>query len=184
MKSIFKPLLIAGVLATVGFTALAAPGYDCGGMMGYGGAERNERMGRMDPAKMQARMDQRFDALKAKLNITAEQTPAWATFTTAMKPPAGMMAQRPDPAELQKLSTPERVDKMQALQTQRMTDMKAAMTQRGDAIKALYATLTPAQKTVFDDNAMSRDGRGRGRGHMGGMGGMGMGMGMGQTPAK
>lgn len=173
MKSIFKPLLLAGLLATAGFTAVAASGYDCAGMMDHGGGKHHERMGKMDPAKMQARMDKRFDALKAQLKITAAQESAWTAYTTAMKPPAGLMAKHPDPAELQKLSTPERIDKMQALHTQRMTEMNVAMTQRGDATKVFYATLSPEQKKVFDDNAMPRGGR------HGGMHGMG-----GQAPAQ
>lgn len=159
MKSIFKPLLIAGLLATAGFTAFAASGHDCGGMMDHGGGKHHERMGKMDPAKMQARMDKRFDALKAQLKITASQESAWTAYTTAMKPPAGLMAKRPDPAEMQKLSTPERIDKMQTLHTQRMTEMNAAMTQRGEATKAFYATLTAEQKKTFDENAMQRGGR-------------------------
>ncbi len=173
MKSIFKPLLIAGLLATAGFTAFAASGHDCGGMMGHGGGKHHERMGKMDPAKMQARMDKRFDALRAQLKITASQESAWTAYTTAMKPPAGLMAKRPDPAELQKLSTPERIDKMQTLHTQRMTEMNVAMTQRGDATKAFYATLTAEQKKVFDENAFQRSG------HHGGKHGMRHG----QTPA-
>lgn len=165
MKSIFKPLLLAGVLATAGFTAFAASGHDCGDMMGHGGGKHHERMGKMDPAKMQARMDKRFDALKAQLKISASQESAWTAYTSAMKPPAGMMAKRPDPAEMQKLSTPERIDKMQALHTQRMTDMNAAMTQRGEATKAFYATLSPEQKKVFDESAMKRGGRQDGMRH-------------------
>ncbi len=159
MKSIFKPLLLASVLATAGLVAYAAAGDDSAGMMGHGGGKHHERMGKMDPAKMQARMDKRFNVLKTKLNISAAQEGAWSTYTAAMKPPAGMMFARPDPAEMQKLSTPERIDKMQALRTQRMTEMNTAMTQRGDATKALYAALTPEQKKTFDENAMQYGGR-------------------------
>jgi len=159
MKSIFKPFLLAGLLATAGVTAFAMSGGDCAGMMGHDGGMHSERMGKMDPAKMQARMDKRFDALKTQLKITAAQESAWTAYTAAMKPPAGMMAMHSDPAEMQKLSTPERIDKMQALRTQRMTEMNAAMTQRGEATKTFYATLTPEQKKVFDDNAMQRGGR-------------------------
>jgi Ni,Fe-hydrogenase I large subunit len=158
MKSILKPLLLAGLLATAGFAALAASGRDCGDMMGHGGGMQHERIGKMDPAKMQVRMDKRFDALKAQLKITAAQESAWTAFTAAMKPAAGMMTNRPDPTEMQKLSTPERIDKMQSVHTQRMTDMNAAMTQRGDATKVFYAMLSPAQKKVFDENALQRGG--------------------------
>jgi hypothetical protein len=177
MKSIFKPLLLATLLATAGVAAVAASGYDCAGMMNHGGGKHYERMGKMDPAKMQARMDKRSDALKAQLKITAAQESAWTAYTAAMKPPAGMMAKRPDMTEMQKLSTPERIDKMQALHTQRMTEMNAAMSQRGDATKALYATLTAEQKKIFDENAMQSGGR------HGGMHGM-MGKGAGPAPAQ
>ena len=158
MKSILKPLLLAGLLATAGLTAFAASGHGHDDMMGHGGGH-HERMATRDPAKMQARMDKHFAALKTELKLTAAQDSAWNAFTAAMKPPAGMTAHRPDPAEMQKLSTPERIDKMQALHTQRMTEMNAAMAQRGNATKTFYATLTPEQKKVFDTSAMQRGGR-------------------------
>ena len=161
MKSFFKPVLLAGLLATVGFAAFSqAPG---AGMMGAGGPMHegmdHQRMGKMDPAKMQVRIDKRNAALKAQLKLTAAQEGAWTTYTAAMKPPAGLMATRPDFAELAKLPTPERIDKMKALHTQHMNDMNAAMATRGEATKAFYATLTPEQQKVFDANAMRQQGR-------------------------
>ena len=136
----------------------------------YGGMQ-HERMGKFDPVKMQARMDQRSAALKAQLKLTPAQEAAWTTFTAAMKPPATMMANRPDYAELIKLPTPERIDKMKALHTQRMADMTAAMTQRGEATKAFYAALTPEQQKVFDASTTRHFGQGgRMGGHRGRMG--------------
>jgi Spy/CpxP family protein refolding chaperone len=169
MKSVFKPLLLAGLLATAGFAAFsqASPGdmMGAGGPMNHAGM-RHGRMGQMDPAKMQARMDQRNAVLKAQLKLSPAQEAAWTTYTTAMKPPAGMPASRPDPAEMAKLTTPERIDKMKALRTQHMADMNSFMDQRGEATKAFYATLTPEQQKVFDVSAMSQRGSG---GRMGGM---------------
>lgn len=162
MKLFFKPVLLAAVLATAGFAAFSqvpAAGQDC--MMGQGamyGGMHNERMGKFDPAKMQARMDQRSAALKAQLKLTPAQEAAWTTFTAAMKPPATMMANRPDYAEIIKLPTPERIDKMKALHTQRMADMTAAMEQRGEATKAFYAVLTPEQQKVFDASTLRHHG--------------------------
>ena len=132
-------------------------------MMGAGGPMMHagmghERMGKMDPARMQARMDKHHAALKAKLKLAAAQEGAWTTFTSAMKPASDMMAKHRDHAELAKLPTPERIDKMKALHTQHMTDMAATMDQRGAATKAFYATLTPEQKKVFDENTMRRPG--------------------------
>lgn len=178
MKSIFKPVLIAGLLATVGFAAFSqapAAGQDC--MMGQGamhGGMYHERMGRFDPAKMQARMDQRAAALKAQLKLSPAQEAAWTTFTAAMKPSGAMLANRPDHAQLAKQTTPERIDAMQALHTRRMADMSAAMTQRGEATKAFYAVLTPEQQKVFDASTMRHFGQdarmGGHRGHEGHMG--------------
>ena len=89
--------------------------------------------------------------LKAKLKLAPEQEAAWTTFTTAMTPPAmaGKM-ERPNPADMAKLSTPERIDKMRAMHDQRHAAMSTRMNQRGEAAKAFYATLTAEQKTVFD----------------------------------
>lgn len=164
MKSVFKPALLAGLLAIAGFPALSqAPAAgEHGYMMGAGGPMHegmgHSRMGKMDPAKMQAWMDKRNAELKAKLKLTPAQEGAWTTYTAAMKPAADMMTKRPDRTELDKLPTPERIDKMKALRTQRMNDMNAAMDKHGEATKAFYATLTPEQKKVFDDSAMRHQG--------------------------
>ena len=58
-----------------------------------------------------------------------------------------MTAQR---AEMAKLTTPERIDKMREMRTQRMTEMNAAMDKRAEATKTFYATLTPEQQKTFD----------------------------------
>ncbi len=171
MKSVIKPLLLAAILATAGVTAFSQmPSMgDHAGMMGAGGPPHagmgHERMGKMDPAKMQARMEKRQAALKAALKLTANQEGAWTTFTAAMKPPADMMGKRPDHAELAKLPTPERIDKMKVLHAQHSAEMNAVMDRRGDATKAFYATLTPEQQKVFDAITMQHHGR---AGRMGG----------------
>ena len=110
-------------------------------------------MDHRDPAKMQAMMAKRAAEMKAKLKITSAQEPAWTAFTNAMQPPAGGMGWRQSPeqrAALDKLTTPERIDKMRALRTQRMTEMNALADQRGEAAKVFYAQLTAEQKAVFD----------------------------------
>ncbi len=168
MKTGLKLTLIGTLLAAAGLAYSQGPmggqhgamsGCDMQGQQGM----QHERMGKMDPAKMQARVDARNAALKAQLKITAEQEAAWSTYTDAMKPGVGMMNHaRPDPAELAKLSTPERLDKMQQLRAQRMSDMSAAMDKHTTATKALYAALTPEQQKVFDAAAMPGQ---RGAGH-------------------
>ena len=129
-------------------------------------------MGRYDPAKMQARLAQYQAEMKAKLKITPAQEGAWTSFTASMQPPARTMGERPmagQRAELAKLTTPERIDKMRALRTQRMTEMTALMDKRGDATKALYAALSPEQQKTFDAEHQKMGARqGQGRGHHGG----------------
>jgi hypothetical protein len=156
MKSVFKPLLLTAILATAGFAAYAqAPAMgEHAGMMGAGGMMHegmsHPGMGKMDPAKMQARMEKRQAALKAALKLMPAQEGAWSTFTAALKPPADMMSKHHDHAEIAKLPTPERIDKMKALHAQHVADMNAVMDKRGEATKAFYATLTPEQQKVFD----------------------------------
>lgn len=160
MKSVFKPVLLAALLASAGLAAYSqAPQAPAGGTMGAAGpmmhqGMRHERMSRMDPARMQARIDKRLAALKAELKLAPAQEGAWTSFAAAMKPSADLMkarqAKRAERAEIAKLPTPERIDKMKALRTQRLGEMNTAMDLRGEATKVFYATLTPEQKKTFD----------------------------------
>ncbi|MFZ3141401.1 Spy/CpxP family protein refolding chaperone [Polaromonas sp.] len=150
-------LVLAGLLASAGAMAQGTdaspaslqPGTAATASPQYGG----HRMERHDPAKMQAWMARHQAELKAKLKITPAQEGAWTTFTASMQPPARMMGEHPGAeqrAELDKLTTPERIDKMRALRTQRMTEMTAEMDKRGEATKAFYAALSPEQQKTFD----------------------------------
>ena len=167
----FKRIVLAGLLCASAGLGLAqstpAPGPGTPG-------PRAEAMGRHDPARMQARMDQRLAALKAKLQITPAQEAAWTTFTAAVKPRpyAGMANMAATYAELDKLPTPERLDRMRALHKQRVTEMSLLMDQRADATKTFYAVLTPVQQKVFDEQFSRAAGR-YGDHHMGAMGHMG-----------
>ena len=184
-KSLFtvNSLVLTGLLATAGAGAIAQTATTPLGDIGTTAASpqaspHGERMGRHDPAKMQALVTSRLAEMKTRLNITPAQEGAWTTFTAAMQPPTSMATrtgwrQSPEQrADMAKLSTPERIDKMRALRTQRMTEMNATMDKRGEATKTLYAALTPAQQKVFDagHSAMrgGRDGHGGG-GHHGGI---------------
>jgi len=114
-------------------------------MMGQG------HMGKkMDPARMEAMMTKHTNALKAQLKLTPEQEPAWTSFLAAMKPDTKAMPQHPAREELDKLSTPERIDKMRALRDQQHQAMQTAMDKRDQATKTFYATLNAEQKKVFD----------------------------------
>ena len=92
--------------------------------------------------------------LKAKLALTAEQEAAWNTFTESTQPGPRQisMDRKAMREEFEKLSTPERLDRMQAMSEMR----RARMAERAGAIKTFYAQLSPEQQRVFDAEAMPR----------------------------
>jgi hypothetical protein len=157
MVSRFKPTLLAGLLALSGFAALAQmpPSGGHAAMMAGPADGMHEGMRHRDPARMQARMDKFAAELKARLKLTPAQEGAWTTLLLAHKMPADMMAKRPDPDALEKLSTPERLERMKALRSRHM----AVMDQRDEATKVFYAALTAEQQKVFDASAMPHHGR-------------------------
>ena len=172
MKTHLKISLVAGLLLAAGVAYSQSPmgGGHCdmmgGDMQSQGMGHRG--MGKMDPAKMQARRDQRHAALKTQLKLTPAQEPAWTAFVATHTPPAGMVGQPAAMAGMAKLPTPERIDKMKEMRAQRMGEMTAAMNKRGEATKVFYAALTPEQQKVFDAHAMQ--GPGMSKGKHGGMG--------------
>lgn len=99
--------------------------------------------------KMHERMAERYSKhlaeLKTKLKLEAQQEAPWKAFTDALQMPADHNG-RPDHAAMSTLSTPERIDQMQAWHSRMDTEMK----KRGEATKTFYASLNPEQKKVFD----------------------------------
>ncbi|MDP3673097.1 MAG: Spy/CpxP family protein refolding chaperone [Telluria sp.] len=168
MKHAHKHLIAAALLA-LGFAAgaqapaqaTATPGSPAASAAGPQGHHMGRHHGRMDPARMQQRMERRQAQLKQKLQITAAQEGAWSAYTAAMKPPANF--QRIDRAELAKLTTPERIDRMRALRTARAAEMD----KRADATKSFYSALTAEQKKVFDGETFRGGRGGHHRGHHG-----------------
>ncbi|MBS0610482.1 MAG: Spy/CpxP family protein refolding chaperone [Proteobacteria bacterium] len=151
---------LVAALAGLAAPSFAQPGPGTGpGPM----AEQGQRphMGSMTPKQRQQYMQKRAEAFKQKLQLTPAQEPAWTTFVQAMKPTAEARQARLDLQGMDKLSTPERIDRMRALRAQRAADMD----RRGDAVKAFYATLTQAQQKTFDAEGTRMYGQ---RGHRGG----------------
>jgi periplasmic protein CpxP/Spy len=114
------------------------PGHD-------GGDCRQEQPSQAQQQRMTQRMEQRQAALKTQLKLSAEQEPAWQAFVQAMKP-ADMTRARPNPAEFDAMTTPQRMEKMKALRAER----EAHMNQRMQAVHTFYSALTPEQQKVFD----------------------------------
>ena len=98
---------------------------------------------------MKAGHDRHLQELKLKLQLSAEQEPAWTAFASAMtaQPPHS----RPDMAQLALLPTPERIERMKALREQRQAQINARMDQRAQAARSFYDLLQAQQKKVFDE---------------------------------
>jgi hypothetical protein len=158
MKPQRRHLLAAAVIAAAGFGALAqAQSPAAPGTTGRPDAARIEQF----RARMQQRMAERLGELKQKLAITPAQEGSWTAWTTALQPTPH---QRPDRAQFQSLTTPERIDQMRALRAQR----EAEMDRRMDATKTFYGALSAEQKKVFDAESMRFLARGgRHHGHHG-----------------
>lgn len=176
MTSTLKPLkslntlLLAGIMATAALAATAqtiAPAAPVASATPtHPGGHHGDRMGRHDPAQMQARMAKHQAELKAQLKLTPAQEGAWTAFSASMQPPAQGARMTPEQrAEMDKLTTPERIDKMRALRSQRMAEMNTSMDKRGEATKTFYTALNAEQKKVFDSQRMGKGGMGHGGGH-------------------
>ena len=137
MKSIRTTLIATAMMA--GLTGLALA-------QNTSAPADNARVGHMEKMREHKaeRHMQHLAELKSKLNLQATQEPAWNSFTQSMQYPAQMV--RPERASFEKMTTPERLDMMQAMKAQR----DAHMQQRAEATKTFYASLSTEQKQVFD----------------------------------
>jgi Spy/CpxP family protein refolding chaperone len=96
-------------------------------------------------SQREARHQKHLNELKASLQLEASQENAWNTFASEMKPPVKRPA-KPNPADMEKMTTPERIDRMMAHKSERDAEINKRMM----ATKTFYAALTPAQQKVFD----------------------------------
>lgn len=116
-------------------------------------------------AQMQKKMAERQTAFKAELKLRPEQEASWNAFLARTQPQAHA---RPAPStareDWSKLTTPQRLDRMQALKAER----DKVMAQRVDAIKSFYASLDSEQQKVFDSKRIGGFQRAGMRGEHGG----------------
>lgn len=165
LSTALATVLVATFTTSFAVQAQPAPAMPAPGASAQHG--QGQGHGAKDPKEMMARWQQRHDQhmadLKKDLQVTPAQEAGWSQFANAMRPPATMPA-HPDREAMARLTTPERIDQMQALHKQR----QAGMDRRADATKAFYATLTPEQKKKFDAHtARSMGGHRHGRPHQG-----------------
>jgi hypothetical protein len=99
--------------------------------------------------------------MKAQLQITAAQEPAWQAFTAARKQQAAAMQAMH--AQMQQ-DAGNAADRM-AQHSAAMQQQGAAMANVSNAFKTLYATLSPEQKAVADQGFGKMGHRGKGGGH-------------------
>ena len=142
----------AAVLAALALPVLAQPAPSDAPAAGAP-AQQARKPGDLQE-RHQARMAQRANAFKAQLKLTPEQEPAWTAFMAAMQP--AQRTARLDPADMEKRTTPERIDRMRALRAQHAAEAD----RRGEATKTFYAALTPEQQKTFDSRGQNMRGQG------------------------
>jgi hypothetical protein len=102
------------------------------------------RFQRPDPAQMAERHAQR---LRDALQLRPDQEPALRALVAAAQPPPGAHARMGrEPEDGAKLTTPERLDRLQA----RMAEHQQRFQVRAAALKRFYAQLSPTQQKAFD----------------------------------
>jgi protein CpxP len=159
MKPAYKHLVAATALALLGLGAGAQAPQPAVVAPGPAPAMQGQRpMMQHHLERQQQRAAQRQARLKQILQITPAQEGAWSTWIASRQ--AGKSFQRGQRAEFAQLTTPERIDRMRALRAARVAEAD----RRGEATKAFYAALTPAQQKAFDALQVERGSR-RGAGH-------------------
>lgn len=130
-RSFVASLLFASGL----IAALPASSADCSPMGGWG-QFREQRT---------ERMEQRQKSLHDALKLSPDQEAGWRKYAETVRPMPPI--ERPDPADMAKLTAPERAEKMLDLSRQR----HERMAEHVAALKTFYAALTPEQKKIFDE---------------------------------
>lgn len=132
-------LLATGLGAFLASPAFAEPG--CSAMTG-GPAHYQHH------AKL---MEQHHKQLHDALKLTSEQEPAWKALMDAEQPrPSTSGAEQP--ADWDRLSMPERAEKMLALSKARQEHMSEYVA----ALKGFYTTLNPQQQKIFEEMHVGR----------------------------
>ncbi len=147
LKMILAGMAIAALSASV--YARGGEGCEYGYGPGSGYGMHGGQMG-MHPERMEKMREQHLATLHDKLKLTAQQENAWKKFA-ASQPMLDKTA-RLDPAEMEKLNAPQRLEKG----LEHMRAMEARMTEHLAALKEFYAVLTPEQQKIFDEQTPPR----------------------------
>jgi hypothetical protein len=129
-------------------------------MMGEMGMHHNE--GRIHE-RLVKHWEKRQTELKAKLHLAETQEPAWKAFVDGMKVPAKRLGETIDREALAKLTTPERMEKMNAVHEANLATMKAHIHQRNETTRTFYSQLSMEQQKVFDAETLPEHARWKGK---------------------
>jgi protein CpxP len=97
--------------------------------------------------------------LRASLNLTKDQEPAWSEFSDQVMVQAKSMATMRESMKKDMQNMPQTAPERVAMMGSRMKDRAQHMETMADTVKKFYAALTPEQKTVFDKMQMSQMGK-------------------------
>ena len=131
-------------------TGNAGPGfskYESGMMMGHGHGPRHGRGGpRGGDFSPEERAAQHLDRLKTSLKLHADQEKQWNVLASTVETQAKRMGElRKERAEAPK-TAPERLEMASKITQERARHLD----EMSKAMKGLYDTLTPEQRTVLD----------------------------------
>lgn len=121
--------------------------------------------------RMRQRMSERFAWVKQQLKLTPAQEPLFATVEKQVSKmmETGTQARQAMREKMRNADLPERLDMM----AERAAARSATMRELGEAVKPLWATLSPEQKDILRRSTPGMRGGmmgGRGMGHGSGMG--------------
>lgn len=150
----FAVTAAAGAITALSFTALAqGVGAPAQPAPAASSAQPRAQAPRHDPQqhaqrmeRFQQRLAEHQSRLKDSLQLRPEQEGAWNQFIAQMKPADRPAAERPSREAWAQLSTPERLDRLEALKAER----DRQMAQRHGAIRQFYGQLSAPQQKAFD----------------------------------
>jgi len=147
--------LTLGLISSLFVVSLATAGTKMGPYhsgMGCDGMGMMSGDMKMDPV---ARAEKHLGELKAKLNLTADQQPAWQAFSDQVNDQAKNMAEMRGKMKDRMQAMPKTAPDQMAKMADMMKDRAQNMEKMAGAVKTFYDTLTPDQQTAFDKVHMS-----------------------------
>lgn len=161
MKTPIRNLILAGVagvsIAAASLAIAGGPGAGCNGgpgfskfesgmMMGHGHGPRHGRGGPRGDFSPEERAAQNLDQLKSTLKLQADQEKSWNALASTVEAQAKRMGElRKERTEAPK-TAPERLEMASKFTQERARNLE----EMSKAMKGLYDTLTPEQRTVLD----------------------------------